>query len=63
MTGWSVTLPHQKEWPWLAGVALVAAFDVIDWPVALLLGIGHTIVTNSRNQQLRELADGMDSAL
>lgn len=61
--GWTFALPPRREWPWIGGVALVAALDIIDWPVALIIAIGHTIMTNSHNEQLRELADGIEAAL
>ena len=63
VTGWTFMLPPRREWPWIGGVVLVAALDLIDWPVALIVAIGHTIMTNSHNEQLRELADGVEAAL
>lgn len=63
VTGWTLMLPPRREWPWIGGVVLVAALDLIDWPVALIVAIGHTIMTNSHNEQLRELADGIEAAL
>ena len=63
VTGWTFVLPPRREWPWIGGVVLVAALDIIDWPVALIIAIGHTILTNSHNEQLRELADGIEAAL
>lgn len=63
VTGWTIELPPRREWPWLGGVVLVAALDIIDWPVALVIAIGHTILTKSHNEQLRELADGIETAL
>ena len=63
VTGWTFMLPPRREWPWIGGVVLVAALDLIDWPVALIVAIGHTIMTNSHNEQLRELADGIEAAL
>ena len=63
VTGWVVPLPAANSVPWIAGLALVAALEVIDWPVAVLLALGHTIMTNSKNKELRELAEGIESAL
>jgi len=49
--------------PWLAGLVLVAALDIIDWPVAILLAVGHTIMTNTKNEELRQLAEGIEASL
>jgi hypothetical protein len=43
-------------------VVLAAAIDIIDWPVALAIAVGHTVATQSRNQVIRELADGIEAA-
>ena len=61
--GWTVALPGPNSIPWIAGLGIVAALEIIDWPVAMLLAVGHTVMTNSKNQQLRELAEGIESAL
>ena len=63
VTGWVVPLPTAAQIPWIAGLGLAAAVELIDWPVAILLAVGHTIMTNSKNEQLRELAEGVEAAL
>ncbi|GAC1318857.1 MAG: hypothetical protein NVSMB16_14910 [Acidimicrobiales bacterium] len=63
VTGWVFPLPTAAQIPWIAGLGLAAAVELIDWPVAILLAIGHTIMTNSKNEQLRELAEGIEAAL
>jgi len=61
--GWTVSLPAPRTMPWLAGLVLVAALDIIDWPVAILLAVGHTIMTNTKNEELRQLAEGIEASL
>ncbi|GAC1304742.1 MAG: hypothetical protein NVSMB16_00010 [Acidimicrobiales bacterium] len=63
VTGWVVPLPTSAQLPWIAGLGIAAAIELIDWPVAILLAVGHTIMTNSKNEQLRELAEGIEAAL
>lgn len=63
VTGWVIPLPTSAQIPWIAGLGIAAAIELIDWPVAILLAVGHTIMTNSKNQQLRELAEGIEAAL
>ena len=43
---------------WYVGLALVALFEIIDWPVALVIGVGHEIAYRARSRALRELAEG-----
>lgn len=47
---------------WYVGLALMALFEVIDWPVALVIGVGHEIAHRARSQAMRELAEGVEAA-
>jgi hypothetical protein len=44
---------------WYVGLALMAAFDVIDWPVALVIAVGHELASRGRERALREFAQGL----
>jgi hypothetical protein len=46
---------------WYAGLALMAAFEVIDWPIAVIIAVGHEIAHRARARALRELAEGIES--
>lgn len=46
---------------WYVGLALMALLDVIDWPVALVIGVGHEIAHRARSRALRELAEGVEA--
>jgi hypothetical protein len=61
--GLHVPLPEREQLPWIAGVTIAAAFDVIDWPVALLICVGHILAARSRNQAIRELAEGIETVV
>jgi hypothetical protein len=39
----------------------MAIFEVIDWPVAIVIGLGHEIAHRTRDQALRELAEGIEA--
>lgn len=39
----------------------MAVFEVIDWPVAIMIGLGHEIAHRARTQALRELAEGIEA--
>jgi hypothetical protein len=60
--GWRVPLPSRDQLPWVAGVALCAALDLVEWPVAAVVIAGHTLAAHSRNESLRRLAEGIESA-
>jgi hypothetical protein len=41
----------------------MAVFEMIDWPVAIVIAIGHEIAHRARTQALRELAEGIEAAV
>jgi hypothetical protein len=46
---------------WYVGLALMAVFEVVDWPVAIIIAVGHEITHRAHSQALRELADGIEA--
>ena len=47
---------------WYLGLAVMAAFEVIDWPVAIVIGVGHEVAHRTHTAALRELAEGIEAA-
>jgi hypothetical protein len=47
---------------WYAGLTLMVLFEVIEWPVALVIAVGHDIAHRARNKALRALAEGIEAA-
>jgi predicted membrane protein len=47
---------------WYVGVTVMALFEVIEWPLAIVIAVGHEITHRSRNKALRELAEGIEAA-
>ncbi|PYN91963.1 MAG: hypothetical protein DMD89_29220 [Candidatus Rokuibacteriota bacterium] len=47
---------------WYVGLALMAALEVIDWPVAIVIGIGHELAHRARTRAVRELGSGIEAA-
>ena len=48
---------------WYAGLGLMAALKIIDWPVALAIAVGHEIAHRARGRALRELAEGIEAGI
>ena len=60
--GVSVAQPHSAEHlAWYAGLTLMALFEVIEWPVALVIAVGHELARRARNRAIRELAEGIEA--
>ena len=46
---------------WYAGLTLMALVEIIEWPVAVAIAVGHEIAHRSRNRALREFAEGVEA--
>ncbi|HZT66707.1 MAG TPA: hypothetical protein VFA11_13050 [Acidimicrobiales bacterium] len=57
-----VTLPPPVHLAWYAAVATLAVAEVIEWPVALLLGVGRALADNRHSETLREFGEGLEQA-
>jgi hypothetical protein len=52
---------HHQRLAWYGGLALMAVFEVIDWPIAIVIAVGHEMAHRARTEVLRELAEGVEA--
>ena len=57
-----VHLPAKEELAFIGGVTVLAVAGVLEWPVAVLLGIGHTLSTNRHNKLMTEFGEALEEA-
>ena len=57
-----VDLPPADQLAFLAGVGVLAAIEVIEWPVAIVLALGHALASSHRNRLVREFGEAIESA-
>jgi len=53
-------LPHPRL-GWYAGLAVMAIFEVIEWPLAIVMMLGHEIAHRARGEALRDFAEGVEA--
>jgi hypothetical protein len=53
---------HPAKLAWYAGVAAMAAVELIEWPVAVVVATGHLIADRTRNPALKQFAEGAEEA-
>ena len=39
----------------------MAAFEVVEWPLAILMMIGHEVAHHAHNEALRDFAEGLEA--
>ncbi|BBZ10831.1 hypothetical protein BST20_25665 [Mycobacterium branderi] len=55
-----VEVPRPEQLAYYGGLAALAAFELIDWPVALVIAAGHIMASNHHNKLLEELGQAME---
>jgi len=61
LIGTRINVPDQAGLLWYAGLGAMAAMELVEWPVALLIAGTHFVENHSHNRDIKELADGLDS--
>ena len=57
-----VEIPRPEVLAYYGGLAALAAFELIDWPVAAVIAAGHLLASNHRNRLLEELGEAIEDA-
>ncbi len=58
----AVQLPSKGTLAYFAAVAGLAALGLLDWPVAVVIGVGHLLAQQRGNVLLQEFGDGLSDA-
>lgn len=53
-------IPRPEQLAYYGGLAALAALELIDWPVALVIATGHLLASNHHNKLLEELGEAME---
>ena len=53
-------IPRPEQLAYYGGLAALAAFELIDWPVALVIAAGHLLASNHHNKILEELGEAIE---
>lgn len=57
-----VHFPHPQQLAFLAGIGVLAVVGVVEWPVALITGAGHTLASQSKSRLLQAFGEALDEA-
>jgi hypothetical protein len=53
-------IPRPEQLAYYGGLAALATFELIDWPVALVIAAGHLLAANHHNKILEELGEAIE---
>ena len=57
-----VRIPRPDQLAFYGGLAALAAIEIIDWPVALIIATGHALANNNHNRVAEQLGEAMEEA-
>ena len=58
----TVTLPSPQRLAFYGGIAALGLFGIIDWPVALVIGIGHLLAEDRHHELLATVGEALAEA-
>src|SRR5689334_18112617 len=58
----SLRLPPPQALAWLAGLAVLAVLEIVEWPVAVAVGAGHVLAQQNHVQLLRDFGQALEEA-
>jgi hypothetical protein len=53
-------IPRPEQLAYYGGLGALAVFELIDWPVALVIAAGHLLASNHHNRVLEELGEAIE---
>ena len=58
--GGSVTLPPPQHLAWYAGVGALVVLEIVEWPVAAVLALGHLLVDQHQSKVLSDFGEALE---
>lgn len=55
-----VPVPPPEQLAYFGAMGLLVAFEVLEWPVALTIAVGHLLATEQHNQVLEEIGEALE---
>lgn len=59
--GARLTLPPPDHLAWYVGLGIMAVFELVEWPVALVVATSHAIAQRTHHRTVANLAEGAES--
>jgi hypothetical protein len=58
----TIRLPEPQRLAYYGGLLALAAFGILDWPVAIALGVGHVLAEQHRHRILEDFGEALAEA-
>jgi hypothetical protein len=55
-----VRLPHPHDVAFYAGVGVLVALELLEWPAAIALAVGHALIGQQQHRRLKEFGEALE---
>jgi len=60
--GGQVRIPRPDQLAYYVALAGLAALEIIDWPIALVIGAGHALAASQHHKVAQEIGEALQDA-
>jgi len=53
----------RRHLAWYAGLAVMATIEMIEWPLAIMMMLGHELAHRAHSDALRDFAEGIEAGV
>ena len=57
-----VRIPSPDQLAYIGALAALAAFEIVEWPVAVVVAAGHLLAENQHSRVAREFGEALEEA-
>jgi xanthosine utilization system XapX-like protein len=57
-----VRIPRPEHVAYFGALGVLAAVEIIDWPIALVIAAGHVLVNNEHNRVAEQVGEALEDA-
>ena len=57
-----IPLPRPEQLAFYGALGVLAAVEIIDWPIALVLATGHLLMQDEHNRVVEEIGEALSEA-
>ena len=57
-----VRIPHPEQLAYFGALGVLAAVEIIDWPIALAIAAGHVLMQNQHNRVVEGVGEALEEA-
>lgn len=57
-----VRIPRPEQVAYFGALGVLAAVEIIDWPIALAIAAGHVLVNNEHSRVAQEIGEALEEA-